>query len=556
MCSWTGMPRLSTWLPRGAFGCRVALWAALAMAGMGVQAQVAGAPKRPPGQPAPGAAQASGVPGAGQFQNPAASCTTTECHQPILNHSVRHNPAAADCSACHVAVGEASAHKFALPVSREDLCIRCHQLPAEAHGHAPVKDGKCMECHDPHGSEHRAQLVGDPNRDLCVRCHNASFMQKKFVHGPVAVGACATCHKPHSSDIPKLLSADANTLCKTCHADTGKAEPGVHLHKALDQGCVSCHDAHAADHKFQLRETAPNLCLSCHKGQIDKMTAGAGSVHSAITDEGGCTSCHEPHASKLAGLQRATQPETCLKCHDKPVKATDGVMLTNMSKLLANNSQKHGPIRDGHCTVCHDPHASKNFRLLPAEYPEKFYAPFSLDLYKLCFQCHSPDMVLKQNAQGVTQFRDGSKNLHMLHVNQEKGRTCRACHEVHASSRGSHMRDAVPFGTSNWMLEINYKPSEEGGSCAPGCHAPKTYARPQAAKLIPKNWPDQPKTDQPKTDQPKTDQANPDPSKSEGSRPEGSKPGAGTPESPAPAGSGAPSTVPGAAPAEKPGASR
>ncbi len=471
---------------------RTLTWALLSLASFGAaHAQVAGAPKRPPAPATPAVA-------------PGQSCTTTECHQGIVKHTFRHNPAAADCSACHLAVGDPSAHKFALPVSKEELCLRCHQLPAETHGHAPVRDGKCTECHDPHGSEHKAQLVGDPNRDLCVKCHNATFMQKKFVHGPVAVGACVTCHKPHSSDIPKLLSADANTLCKTCHADTGKIPEGGHVHKALDQGCVSCHDPHAADHKFQLRQNAPELCLSCHKDKMDSITAGATSVHAAINDPGGCTTCHEPHASKLANLQRGSQPETCLKCHDKPLKATDGVMLASMSKVLAN-TQKHGPIRDGHCTVCHDPHASKHFRLLPEEYPEKFYAPFSLDLYKLCFQCHSSDMVTKANPQGVTQFRDGAKNLHMLHVNQEKGRTCRACHEVHASERGSHIRDAVPFGSSNWMLEINYKPSEEGGSCAPGCHAPKTYTRPTAAKLIPKDWPDKPKPAAPSTDAPKPD---------------------------------------------------
>ncbi len=175
-----------------------------------------------------------------------------------------------------------------------------------------------------------------------------------------------------------------------------------------------------------------------------------------------------------------------MKCHDKAMKATDGKPLANMAALLASNQSKHGPIREGHCTVCHDPHAGKQFRLLPEKYPEQFYAPFSLDLYKLCFQCHTPDMVLKKNGAGVTQFRDGNVNLHTLHVNQEKGRTCRACHEVHASQRSAHVRESVPFGTSNWLLEINYKSAEDGGSCAPGCHAPKKYTRPMAALPPPK----------------------------------------------------------------------
>lgn len=446
-----------------------AIAAGMLLASPAAVAQIAGAPKRSPDSA------------------PAKSCATAECHTGIVKHTVLHNPTAADCTACHVGVGDAKDHKFSYPVAKEELCLKCHQLPLDKHPHAPVRDGKCLDCHDPHGSEHKAQLIADPNRDLCTKCHAATTAGKKFVHGPAAVGACTTCHKWHSSDLPNLLSADPNTLCTTCHADTAKAGDGMHVHKALEQGCTNCHDPHATDHKFQLTADAPELCLSCHKEKFDRITSGASVVHGAVTDAGGCTSCHEPHASKLAALQKGVQPDSCLKCHDKQLKATDGTMLADMSKLLATNSEKHGPIRSGHCTVCHDPHASQNFRLLPAAYPGTFYSPFNEDLYKLCFQCHTSDMVKKAEGAGVTQFRDGNKNLHALHVNQEKGRTCRACHEVHASRRPSHVRESVPFGSSSWMLEINYQASEEGGSCSPGCHATKKYTRPAANLPAPKD---------------------------------------------------------------------
>jgi predicted CXXCH cytochrome family protein len=67
--------------------------------------------------------------------------------------------------------------------------------------------------------------------------------------------------------------------------------------------------------------------------------------------------------------------------------------------------------------------------------------------------------------------------MHWVHVNQEKGRTCRACHEVHASTHPAHIRDAVPFGNTGWMLELNYQQTAEGGSCSPGCHKPRSYNR-------------------------------------------------------------------------------
>lgn len=423
-------------------------------------------------------------------QAPAASCTTADCHQPIIQHKFLHNPTAADCTACHVAVGEAKDHRFTYPVPEQELCITCHKLPLEQHAHAPVRDGKCLDCHDAHGSAHKAQLVADLNRDLCVKCHSATRDNKKFVHGPVAVGACATCHKWHSSDNANLLIADANDLCKSCHSDTLKNDPNIHTHQAMDDGCVSCHDPHATDHKFQLVASSPQLCLQCHQDKFEHFKQPGMVIHGAATDEGGCTSCHEPHQSRLASLQRTNELDSCLKCHDQQLKDSNGRTLANMADLLLKNPVKHGPIKEGQCIVCHDPHASPTFRLLPSAYPESFYAPFSTDLYSLCFGCHSQQLVTMQDGTGVTQFRDGARNLHALHVNQEKGRTCRACHEVHASSRPSHIRESVPFGNSNWMLEINFEVTELGGSCAPGCHAPKTYTRPNANLPKPKDRPD------------------------------------------------------------------
>jgi predicted CXXCH cytochrome family protein len=245
----------------------------------------------------------------------------------------------------------------------------------------------------------------------------------------------------------------------------------------MDQGCTACHSPHASDHKYQLKQSAPDLCLTCHQEWFDQKVRSASVVHGAVTAEGGCTGCHQPHSSRLPNLQRGTQPGICLGCHDKPLKGPDKTPITNMASLLANNPDHHGPIREGLCTACHSPHAGQHFRLLAEDYPPQFYAPFSTDTFKLCFKCHIQDLVLKPSGVGLTQFRDGDKNLHWVHVNREKGRTCRACHEVHASKRPLHIREAVPFGNSGWMLEINFQRTAEGGSCSPGCHKTRGYTR-------------------------------------------------------------------------------
>lgn len=412
---------------------------------------------------------------------PAQTCAG-ECHQEILSRRVMHGPAQRDCEACHV-LGDRERHTFFLINTPEELCVRCHAIPQRSHTHAPARDGACMDCHDPHGSDHPAVLVADPRRELCATCHQPAQFQGEYVHGPVVLGACVVCHEPHASAEPALLRQSERETCLSCHAEVlgeTEDEQGVitHTHAALDQGCSGCHDPHASDHRFQLRELAPRLCMTCHEDQVQQTLEGAKVVHGAVLQEGGCNVCHEPHRSRLPNLQRATQPKLCLDCHNRPMKTDEtGAVLANMASLLEHNPDHHGPIREGSCTACHSAHSADRFRLLIDDYPPDFYAPFKVETFSLCFKCHIPDLVLKDQGRGLTQFRDGDTNLHWLHVNQEKGRTCRACHEVHASRRPAHVREAVPFGSAGWMLEINFEQTSDGGVCTPACHQTKTYER-------------------------------------------------------------------------------
>ncbi|HEY8667366.1 MAG TPA: cytochrome c3 family protein [Tepidisphaeraceae bacterium] len=410
-------------------------------------------------------------------------CVTEECHGGIVEHKVMHGPTAQKkCLACHQ-YDEPREHRFVLASKETQLCRDCHVLKDRGVTHAPVKEGHCTGCHDPHGSENRLMLVADPARGLCLTCHKTGFTDKKFVHGPVASGACIVCHEPHSSWEPKLLVESPQKLCKMCHDElVPKNDDDRHVHAPVKAGnCVACHDPHASDIRYQLRASAPDLCLKCHK-DMAKVVAASAVKHGPVEQTDGCTSCHLPHFSKLPKLQRQTQPQLCLGCHDKPLKTADGKPLVNMAALLKENPQQHGPIREGECSACHQPHAGERFRLLAADYPPEFYAVFKIDQYALCFKCHMPDLVLKESGVGVTRFRQGDRNLHRLHVNQEKGRTCRACHEVHASKRPFHIRESVPFGERGWQLEINYEQTATGGSCSPGCHKPKTYDHGGAAK--------------------------------------------------------------------------
>ncbi len=417
----------------------------------------------------------------------AASCVTSACHGEILAGKVLHGPTAQrKCAACHQLTNPA-AHRFTLTVPQDELCTFCHVQTNRTYVHEPVADGDCTGCHDPHGSNHRFMLIDDPASKLCFHCHPAEeFRSKKHVHGPVDAGACVLCHEAHSSWHPKLLARPDEELCLFCHADVVSGLDSLrHVHPPVRKGrCTACHDPHASDHPAQLRQPAPQLCFSCHEHDtIRRLTETAGHVHGALETDEACDTCHLGHGGPLPALLAEPTMSLCLSCHAEPLAAKDGSKLTNMAQLLKNNPNHHGPIRRADCSACHNPHASSHYRLLIEEYPKLFYAPFDLHTYQLCFACHRQEMVTEADGYGVTGFRDGERNLHFVHVNREKkGRTCRACHEVHASKRPFHMSETVPFGSGGWEMEINFTALPTGGRCAPACHDEQTYSRSPAEK--------------------------------------------------------------------------
>ncbi len=99
-----------------------------------------------------------------------------------------------------------------------------------------------------------------------------------------------------------------------------------------------------------------------------------------------------------------------------------------------------------------------------------------MESYDLCFTCHDKQLALLKETPGLTAFRNGTSNLHFVHVNKpDRGRSCRACHSIHSSPNELHVRDSVPFGS--WQLPINVRKTDTGGGCSPGCHKAYSYDR-------------------------------------------------------------------------------
>ncbi len=307
----------------------------------------------------------------------------------------------------------------------------------------------------------------------------------EWAHAPYEDGDCSLCHeRKDPKNVGKLIQP-ITELCQSCHEEFADVMKRPHMHKPVKKSCSNCHNAHNSVEKKLLHAPLLKLCGDCHEDSVKEM--GTAKVrHLAIERDNKCFNCHNPHGSNFERLLVKAPFDLCISCHDKDdVKDPSGRVLANIGKLVEGAKVKHKPVAEKDCSACHAPHASPNFRLLVDPYPAEFYSPFDPPRYALCFECHKSDVVNTKETTTLTRFRDGKRNLHYVHVNMERGRTCRACHEVHAANHPRIIRDAVPYGSKGWMLKSNFKPTATGGTCDKTCHALKTYAYKQAGEVDP-----------------------------------------------------------------------
>lgn len=405
-----------------------------------------------------------------------ATCVTAECHGQYGEQTYVHGPVSlGDCKSCHTEI-DPNAHTYKLTREGKDLCEYCHlDQTSKEHVHEPLKTGDCMQCHDPHSGENRNLLLAPTIAALCRECHETGT-DVKFPHGPVAVGECTICHDSHSADREDLLVDDATTLCFSCHVITkeqlGKFE---FVHEPARNDCVGCHSPHGANNWKMIKADTPELCYACHE-DIQRTAENSAHTHTAVTEKDGCLHCHTPHASTVQFSLKDAPMALCMTCHDEPVTTDTEEVIPSFTAQIQDKAFMHGPVAQKDCEGCHSTHGSDHFRLLDQDYPRLFYAPFAVENYALCFNCHPDSLVLTERTADLTDFRNGDYNLHYVHVNkEERGRTCRACHATHASDLPKHIRESVPYGA--WNLPIQFTKTDTGGGCQPGCHLPLTYDR-------------------------------------------------------------------------------
>ncbi len=280
-----------------------------------------------------------------------------------------------------------------------------------------------------------------------------------FLPGPAA---------SHAGHGKKVLQT---SMCVDCHGALVEHEV---MHMPASDACDNCHESTGESHPregvmgFTLMDQIPELCFYCHEEPADPSHG-----HQPVA-EGACLSCHDAHGSSEPSLLHLPGEELCLSCHNR-VYRTDSSETINIRRLVRGQAMAHSAIDGGGCTVCHQAHGSEYRALLNTPYPEADYLPAKTENFELCFLCHDTDIIDAEETQWATNFRNGNRNLHFVHINGNKGRNCRMCHNLHGSPQPYLVEEVVEFG--KWEMEMNFIPRENGGSCLPGCHGNLSYTR-------------------------------------------------------------------------------
>lgn len=274
------------------------------------------------------------------------------------------------CLTCHDAKEKAFTDAHRGQPAAQAVCTGCHNPHASdapklimAEQHSPFAGRQCDSCHEA-PVKGKVKLGEASTNALCFLCHDdmkTRLAGAKSKHSLIASSenSCIDCHDPHASDHKKFLKSSPASLCTSCHADVTKDKKFVH--EPVQGGCTVCHDAHASDFKKNTHAAGNDLCMGCHGPVAIKIVQGPDPVSlfggkvtlpakayenlswlplseggklghpypkhpvSAPASEGkaeiNCLSCHKPHAAngsrRLFVTETAKTDKLCLQCHDK-----------------------------------------------------------------------------------------------------------------------------------------------------------------------------------------------------------------------------------------------
>ncbi len=204
------------------------------------------------------------------------------------------------CVGCHNP-HQSTRNTFIALDPKKELCLSCHQeiahkmKGASHHLINKMKEG-CTSCHETHVSESPFKLLKAASpQELCLKCHaKANKTNLAHIHKPVGEGKCISCHDVHGSTVKFLLkkpyTKDNVNLCLSCHnlKNTAFRNETDNLHERHlkdsknKKNCQTCHDSHQSQQSHLIKSEF------VARGQLMPL------VYKATAEGGNCTTiCHK-----------------------------------------------------------------------------------------------------------------------------------------------------------------------------------------------------------------------------------------------------------------------
>ncbi len=322
----------------------------------------------------------------------------------------------------------------------------------------------CITCHDPHNNEKGQFLrVSNEKSEICLECHHMQNWDlsthgnpQNPLHADLEEIACLQCHEIHTLPTnAKLLRADENTLCLSCHDGRVDESTEVASVKNLEE-------------VFEKPFTHP-IRINPNVTGVGYASDTESPWNFGLADDRyvRCGDCHNPHAVTQESIspvldgslafvrgvdavgfnkdQADYEYEVCYKCHGQNQNLNP---INDVARLFSEGNRSFHPVENVGmamtvpslkqgwseqslitCSDCHGnddkygpqgPHGSSIPHILKAAYSDFPYGDIAEE--ELCLQCHDQRVILGN---------DGFK-FHNLHI-QRAGYSCSACHNPHGS---------------------------------------------------------------------------------------------------------------------------
>jgi DmsE family decaheme c-type cytochrome len=169
-----------------------------------------------------------------------------------------HDRRGVSCTECHSVHQPASPKAQLKTVAEADTCYRCHsgiRVQSLRTSHHPVREGlmTCSSCHNVHDGTKPKLIKADWTNELCLQCHTEKRGPFFWEHAPVREN-CLNCHNPHGSNHDKMLVSQQPWLCQRCHLNTrhpgtlysninAAGELVTASNRAVEHACKNCHQS-------------------------------------------------------------------------------------------------------------------------------------------------------------------------------------------------------------------------------------------------------------------------------------------------------------------------